>query len=70
MRNDPKQDNFIINLDQDWQCRWWSKELGVAPEALRKAIREAGPLARNVRQHLQTEGVNAPRTERTRRRSL
>jgi hypothetical protein len=53
MRTNPDQDNFIINLDEDWQCRWWSKEFGVAPEILKKAIREVGPLARNVRCHLQ-----------------
>jgi hypothetical protein len=54
MRADPNQDDFIINLEQDWQCRWWSREFGVAPERLRQAVREAGPLARNVRLHLRT----------------
>ena len=64
------QDNFIIKLDEDWQCRWWSKELGVAPDLLKEAIRHAGPLARNVRQHLQAMqiSVGRERLPSTRRR--
>ena len=65
------QENFIINLDQDWQCRWWSKELGVAPDLLKDAIRQAGPLARNVRRHLQAKQPSArKRPPSTRRRPL
>ena len=64
MRADPNQDDFIINLDQDWQCRWWSKELGVAPATLKAAIREAGPLARNVRLHLQSMRLASDGKER------
>lgn len=51
-RRAPDQENLFINPEQDWQCRWWSKELGVRPEDLRAAIRIVGPLARNVRAHL------------------
>lgn len=61
VRADLNQENFIINLDQDWQCRWWSKELGVAPEILKEAIREVGPLARNVRRYLRTIATRAER---------
>ena len=53
MRIHRERDHYIINPGQDWQCRWWARELGVAPEQLRQAIREAGPLARNVRIHLE-----------------
>ena len=61
MRAREGRESFIINIDQDWQCRWWSKELGVSPVDLKKAIRQAGPLVRNVRQHLQAMQVSVDR---------
>lgn len=50
-KREPGRDNFMINPEQEWQCRWWSKELGVRPEELKAAIRIVGPMARNVRDH-------------------
>jgi hypothetical protein len=61
MKAKPRHDDFLINLDEDWQCRWWSRELGVPADTLRSAIRQVGPLARNVRLHLKrTEKPAAP----------
>lgn len=51
-QREPDHDNFLINPEQEWQCRWWSKELGVPPDVLKAAIRVVGPMARNVRNHL------------------
>ena len=44
--------NLQINPDQEWQCRWWSKELGVTPRQLKEAIREVGPMSSAIRKYL------------------
>ena len=31
---------------------YWSRELGVSRDELRRAVEQAGPVVRNVRQHL------------------
>ena len=51
-----EQPNLLINPDQEWQCRWWSKELGVTPRRLREAIQQVGPMSKAVRQHLDCSG--------------
>ena len=50
-----EQPNLMINPDQEWQCRWWSKELGVTPRELREAIRQVGPMSKAVRAFLKLQ---------------
>jgi Protein of unknown function (DUF3606) len=56
MADDPKQtgkpDDQRINVEQDHELSYWSKELGVSRDELRAAVQRAGPLVKNVRQHL------------------
>ena len=47
-----KPDDQRINVEQDHELSYWSKELGVSREELRKAVEQAGPVVKNVRQHL------------------
>jgi Protein of unknown function (DUF3606) len=47
-----KADDQRINLEQDHEVSYWSKELGVSRDELRNAVQQAGPLVKNVRQHL------------------
>lgn len=47
-----RQDDQRINLDQDHEVNYWSKELGVSRDELRRAVEQAGPMVKNVRQHL------------------
>jgi hypothetical protein len=47
-----KPDDQRINVEQDHELSYWSKELGVSREELRRAVEQAGPLVRDVRQHL------------------
>ena len=47
-----KTDDQRINVEQDHELSYWSKELGVSRDELRNAVQRAGPLVRNVRQHL------------------
>jgi hypothetical protein len=41
-----------INVNQDWELRYWSRELGVSEEELRRAVQSAGVMVKDVRNHL------------------
>jgi hypothetical protein len=47
-----RQDDQRINVEQDHELSYWSKELGVSREELRSAVQQAGSLVKDVRQHL------------------
>ena len=50
------QDRTRINLEQDHEVRYWTKELGVTPEQLREAVKLAGSsTVEKVRQALKQE---------------
>ena len=46
-----KPDDQRINIDQEHELNYWSRELGVSREELRAAVQNAGPMVKNVRQH-------------------
>lgn len=52
LRQTGRQDDQRINLDQDHEVNYWSEELGVSREELRRAVEQAGPIVKAVRQHL------------------
>jgi len=52
LRQTGRQDDQRINPDQDHELNYWSKELGVSRDELRRAVEQAGPMVKNVRQHL------------------
>ena len=52
LKQTAKPDDQRINVEQDHELNYWSKELGVSREDLRKAVQAAGPVVKNVRQHL------------------
>jgi hypothetical protein len=45
-------DSQRINIEQEYEVRYWTKELGVSPQQLREAVRAAGTSADAVRTHL------------------
>ena len=47
-----KQDDQRINVEQDHELSYWTKELGVSRDELRRAVQQAGSLVKDVRQHL------------------
>jgi hypothetical protein len=47
-----KPDDQRINLEQDHEVSYWAKELGVSPNELRQAVQRAGPMVKDVQQHL------------------
>ena len=45
------RDRSVVYVEQEWECRWWSDKLGVAPEALKVAVREVGPMVKDLERH-------------------
>lgn len=45
-------DRSRINVNQDHELRYWTKELGVSEERLRQAVKEVGTSADEVREFL------------------
>ena len=50
-------DRKRINVDQDYEVRYWTERLGVSADDLRQAVKNVGPMADAVEQHLR--GRNA-----------
>lgn len=44
-------DAFKININEDYELRYWSKTLKVSTEELREAVNKVGPQASKVRQY-------------------
>lgn len=47
------QDAARINLNEDYEVRYWTEELGVSEEELRQAVQRVGSTSKAVREHLQ-----------------
>ncbi|WP_081770134.1 DUF3606 domain-containing protein [Luteimonas huabeiensis] len=45
-------DRDRINLNEDYEVRYWTQALGVTAEQLREAVKAVGPTADAVRRHL------------------
>ena len=46
-------DDSRINISQDYEVRYWTEKLGVSADQLRSAVAKAGPMVKQVREHLQ-----------------
>lgn len=46
------QDRRRINVNQDFELRYWSHALGVSTAAIRAAVKAVGPIASDVRREL------------------
>lgn len=46
------KDRTRVELDQEWECVWWSKGFGVSVEELKAAVKEVGPLVADLDKYL------------------
>lgn len=53
LKNTGKQDDIRINVNQTHEVSYWTKELNVSPDKLKKAVAAVGPLVKNVKKWLQ-----------------
>lgn len=45
-------DRDRINVNEDYEVRYWTKELGVSEDALREAVKRVGVMSEDVRREL------------------
>ena len=45
-------DRNRINIHEDYELRYWTKELGVTPEKLKQTVEKVGVMASEVRKAL------------------
>ncbi|ARP95169.1 DUF3606 domain-containing protein [Bordetella genomosp. 13] len=60
LNNRGPQDRSRINVEEEWECRYWSEKLGVTDDQLREAVHQVGTSVEDVTAYLQT-----PATGRT-----
>jgi hypothetical protein len=53
LSNRGPQDRSRVNVNEEWERRWWCKEFGCTEQQLRDAVRAVGVSADKVRQHLE-----------------
>lgn len=52
LKNRGPQDRSRINVNEDWELRYWTKEFGVTAEQLRAAVQKVGVMRTDVERHL------------------
>lgn len=48
------RDRSRINVNEDYELRYWSEKFGVPPDVLKQAVAAVGPVAKTVEAHLKT----------------
>lgn len=51
-KNIGKPDRDRINTSEDYEIHAWSKKFGVSPEELKKAVKQVGSNANDVKEYL------------------
>jgi hypothetical protein len=51
LKNRGEQDRLRINVHEEHEVRYWSKELNVIREELECAVKDVGVMAADVRKH-------------------
>jgi Protein of unknown function (DUF3606) len=49
LKNRGPQDRARINVNEPWEVKWWTKELGVTEEELRELVRQHGVSVAKIR---------------------
>lgn len=60
LNNRGPQDRSRINVEEEWELRYWSEKFGVTADQLREAVHQVGTSVDDVTAYLQT-----PATGRT-----
>jgi hypothetical protein len=52
LKNRGPADRSRVNVNEDWERRYWCKEFGCTEQQLRDAVKAVGVMADKVRSHL------------------
>ena len=58
LKHSSKRDDQRINIIQDFEMRYWTAQLKVSNEILRKGVQEVGPMVNDVRKWIIEKGYN------------
>jgi hypothetical protein len=47
-----KPDDARINVEQDHEVQYWADKFGVSRDEIRRAVKAAGPMVKDVRERL------------------
>lgn len=45
------RDASRINVNEEYELQYWTKELNVSPEELKKAVQQVGPMVADVKKY-------------------
>lgn len=52
-------DRQRINVDQEYEVKYWTRKLGISADELRAAVKQVGPTASAVERHVRSGNANA-----------
>lgn len=52
LQNTGKQDDIRININQDHEVKYWTKELNVSTDKLKEAVGKVGVMVADVKKYL------------------
>jgi hypothetical protein len=53
------RDRARVDVNEEWELRYWSDKFGVSTERLKEAVARVGPMAENVEEYLRKWTVKA-----------
>ena len=53
-------DRARIDVSEDWELRYWAKELSATPDEIRNAVHAVGPSTDKVREYLRGRKQERP----------
>ena len=56
LNNRGPQDASRINVNEDWELKHWTRQLGVSEEALKAAVKKVGVTVDAVSAHFKSKG--------------
>lgn len=58
LKHSSKRDDQRINVIQDFEMRYWTAQLKVSDEILRKGVLAVGPMVNDVRRWIKDKGYS------------
>jgi hypothetical protein len=58
LKHTAKRDDQRINIIQDFEIRYWTAQLNVSEEILRRGVQEVGPMVNDVRKWIREKGYS------------
>ena len=54
------QDRTRVNMDQDYEAKYWANKWGVSQEELRAAVAQVGPMVSDLERHFGSRRGSRP----------